>query len=212
MAWDDEDDDNWIGDLHSEWAEAVLARRDDLYGEVVNDFTAERLRTYYIDNPRVTTASEWALGEARTLLAAHPSAALVHAAAAAEVGLKTALLRPIVNGLVHDESIAPLVASLIPDQRNDKFRDALLGILRLCGGVDLRTFRRAGSVQSLWKELEDIQAIRNRVIHRAEQASPDEAALAVDVAAAVIQQVFPSVVTHLGLHFHGNLEICGQRH
>jgi hypothetical protein len=213
MSWDDEDQsDEWLGELYSEWAHAVLAGRDDLYGEVISHFAADRLRSYYIDNPRVADAPAWALMEARTLLTTHASAALVHAAAAAEVCLKAALLRPIIHGLVHDESAAAMVASLIPEQRNDKFRDALLAILRQCGSVDLRTAHRGGARKSLWQELEDVQKTRNDVVHRAEQAPPEDAILAVEVAAYIVEHVFPVVVQNLGLHFHGNLEVCGRRH
>jgi hypothetical protein len=106
---DDYDDyarEEWISSLYSDFAKDVLARHDDLYGEVINQFTSERLQSYYVENPRVIGRALWSLGEARSLLATHPSAALVLAVTAAEVGLKSGLLKPILHGLVHDDVMA----------------------------------------------------------------------------------------------------------
>ena len=66
--------------LYSEFARDVLeGRNDDLFVEVINKFTSERLKSYYLDNPRVAERPLWALDEARALLRSHSEAALVFA-------------------------------------------------------------------------------------------------------------------------------------
>lgn len=131
---------------------------------------------------------------------------------ATEVGLKSTLLKPILHGLVHMETVAAMIADLVPDQRNDKFKDVLCTILRECGGVDLQSHTRVGTTRRLWDEITEIQRVRNRVIHRAEQASAEEALTAVQIAAVVVEQLFPAVVNKLGLHIHERLEVCGKEH
>ena len=51
---DDESDyqrEEMIDSLYSEFAQDVLAGRDDLYGEIIERFAAERLQSYYIQHP-----------------------------------------------------------------------------------------------------------------------------------------------------------------
>lgn len=212
---DDENDiarDEFIGELYSDFARDVLAGRDELYGQVVEQFATERLQAYYIDNPNIAEPGLSALDEARALLAAHCSAALVFGVAATEVGLKATLLKPILHGLVHEEPLGALIAELIPDQRNDKFRNLLFGILNEFAGIDLRSFKRAGHAQTLWEEIASVQGLRNAVVHRGEQVAGAEAERAIDIATFVLNDVFPSVITKVGLHTHGRLQVCAIRH
>ena len=210
--WHDIAQDEFIGELYSDFARDVLAGRDELYGEVVNQFTSERLQSFYVDNPKIAEPALWALSEARALLADHVAAALVMGVVATEVGLKATLLKPILHGLIHEESLAGFVVELVPDQRNDKFRDLLFAILSEYGGIDLRTFKRAGLAQTLWEEIVNVQKVRNALIHRAEQVATQDAQKAIDIASAVVNDLFPGVIAKLGLHTHGQLEVCGRKH
>jgi hypothetical protein len=212
---DDENDiarDEFISELYSEFARDVLAGQDDLYGQIVDQFTTERLQAYYIDHPDIVEPGLSALDEARVLLQGHPSAALVFAVAATEVGLKSSLLKPILHGLVHQEALGPLIAELIPEQRNDKFRSVLFGILNEFAGVDLRSYKRAGHAQTLWEEIGSVQDLRNGVVHRGDHGTVADAEQAVGIAAFVLNELFPAVIDKVGLHTHGRLQVCAIRH
>ena len=111
--------------VYADFAKDVLAGKDDLYGEVVNKFTSERLVSFYLENPRIADPAVSALAEADALLGAHPAASLVFAAAAAEVALKSTLLKPILHGLIDDEGLAGFVVELVPEQRNERFKAIL---------------------------------------------------------------------------------------
>jgi hypothetical protein len=52
------------------------------------------------------------LEEAKKFLPHHDTAAFIFAYIAAEVGLTSALLKPIVHGLVHSETAAALITKL----------------------------------------------------------------------------------------------------
>ena len=196
-----------IDSLYSDFAADVLAGRDDLYGEIVDQFARERLQSYYVQNPSVALPARWALGQARVLLDDHPEASLVFAVTAAEVGLKSGLLKPILHGLVHDEAFAALIANLMPRQRNDQFRDLLFAILRTYGGVDLASFVRQGASVTLWAEMEWDQQQRNRVLHAAQRVEVQHAQLAFDVAVTVVEKLFPTVISTLGLKMDGPLVV-----
>jgi hypothetical protein len=60
-------------------------------------------------------------------------------------------------------------------------------------------------------ELSTVRRKRNRVFHQADTASPEEAQLAVNVAAAILEEFFPAVVAKLGLHLHGS-KVCAALH
>ena len=205
---DDEHDyqyDDMISSLYSDFAQDVLAGRDDLYGEIVTQFTMDRLQSYYIQNPQVAVRARWALDQARSLLPDHPEASLVFAAAAVEVGLKSGLLKPILHGLVHDEGMAAIIADLIPQQRNRQFRELLFGILTNYGGVDITAHKRDGINKTLWEEMSEVQERRNRVAHRAESVDVAEATLAVEIGGIIVETLFPAVIGNLGLKTDDNL-------
>lgn len=205
--------DEFISDLYSDFANEVLAGRDaDLFYGVVERFASERLQSFYLDNPDVAKAALWALGEARSLLGAHPSAALVFAVAAMEVGLKAMLLKPILYGLVHAEFAGALIAELATE-RQDRSKGLVFAILAEYGGIDLKTYRRPGAPKTLWEEMADVQKARNSVVHRAEAAAVADATLATELASHVVETLFPAVISKLGLHTHGvALQVCGTKH
>jgi hypothetical protein len=205
--------DEWISRLYSEFAQDVLAGRDDLFGEVVDQFAQERLQSFYVDHPDVAEPALWALNESRALMADHPSAALAMAVTSIEVGLKTTLLKPILHGLVHAEFAGALVADLALDHRQDRFQKLVFAILKDYGRIDLATYKRSGSEKTLWEEIADAQKQRNVVVHRGLQAPDGAAARAADVAAHILEGVFPGVLGALSLHTHGTqLRVCAQRH
>jgi len=189
------DDDQWA---EEEWLE-------ELYSEHIAEFTLERLQSFYTDNPSVAQAPLRALGEAREMFAqGYHSAALVFAYIATEVGIKTALFKPIVYGLVHSDSTAEMVASLAVGRSIDRFRGLLFQILVDYGGIDLRAFTRPGSSRVLWQEIRNLIDLRNRVIHRAETVTEAQAEDAIAIASCVLDDIFPNVIQRLDLQLHND--------
>lgn len=197
-------------ELYEEFARDLLSGKDHLYDEVVEQFTADRLQLFYRANRTVAEHAFCALEEARALLAMHPSAALVFAVVAIEVGLKTTLLKPILPGLVNIDSAAVLVTRLVPNQHNDDFKKLLFGILKEVGGVDLLEFKRPGWSDTLWQEILIARHQRNSVIHEARQTSRPEAEHAIEIASAVLEELFPRVVVALGLKTDHRLRILDE--
>ena len=90
----------------------------------------------------------------------------------------------------------------------DRFRNLLFRLLLDHAGLDFRQFKRQGAQNTLWAEIERLQKIRNRIIHRAEDTTSIEAELSISVAQAVLDEIFPAVVAGLGLHVHEGVRVC----
>ena len=198
MSYEDYAYDQYISDLYEEHSK-----------EAVEEFTGERLSSYYSQNKLLAKPAFDFLSEAKKQNELNPTVGLLFAVIAMEVGLKATLLKPIVHGLVHDESAASLITDLtISYTGMDRYRTLLLHILKEHGSVDLNTFKRAESSKTLWEELKEVQKIRNSIMHRADKASQESADLALDVASEILEKIFPEVVTRMGFHLHDGYRIC----
>lgn len=177
--------------------------------EAIEEFTSDRLKSYFLDNELLAKRAVEALSNARNLITLNPTAGFMFATIAMEVGLKSTLLQPIVYGLVHAESVAALITDLTVSHTGmDRYRKLLLQVLQEHGGVDLDAFKRSGSNIVLWEEIKNVQRIRNPVMHRGELASKEHAELALGVASEILEAIFPSVVNKMGLHLHDGFRIC----
>jgi hypothetical protein len=197
------------------WEEAKYEEAmEDLYAEhreqAIEEFKDERLQSYYKDHPNVAEAPLRSLTLARQLISQSPTAAFIFAAIAVEVGLKEALLKPVVHGLVNSESIAELIAEMVVGSTKFKqFRDLLFHVLSEYGGIDLAQYRRPGALKPLWEEIQEVQKQRNRIMHRADNVEDEESQKGLSVASAVLEELFPSLIDKLGLHLHEGWRVCG---
>jgi hypothetical protein len=177
--------------------------------EAIEEFTAERLQSYFIDNKLLAESATNALSEARNLLHLNATAGFIFGAIAMEVGLKTTLLKPIVHGLVHAESVAALITELTISQPSmGRYSKLLFQILEKHGGIDLNSYKRVGFKETLWEEINEVQRKRNSIMHRAETVSKEGAELAIGVASEILEKLFPTVIAKIGLHLHDGFRIC----
>jgi len=193
----------------AEYEEFMVRLYEEHRGQAIEEFTAELLQSYYRSNELLAKPAFIALVEARNLMKTSITAAFVFSAIAMEVALKESLLKPIVHGLVHAASVASLVTDLVMGHRSmDRYKDLLLQILREHGGVDLLSYKRSGSGKNIWDEIKTVQTKRNHIVHAAQVASEEETSLALSVASTIVETLFPSVITKMGLHLHDGYRIC----
>jgi hypothetical protein len=199
MSYDEND-----ARLDAEWEAASKALYPEHAERAVEEFTAARLQSFYIENRDVARPAFEALDEARALLPDHPAAALVFAATALELGLKMVVLKPITYGLIHDEALADEVANALLSLRPPlvRLRSVCVKILCQHAGVDLSTHRRANASQPLWSEMERLQEFRNGFLHNGRHAASEEASTAVDVAQEFLETVLPMLFARLSTPFH----------
>jgi hypothetical protein len=201
-------------DLGWEAAEEEGLRRmyEELAPHAINEFTAERLKSYYLANRKLAQPAHEALSFARSLATPFPRAAVVFGATTIEVTLKRVLLKPLIYGLVHNDALAEFIASLSIKHNGglDPFKDLLENILQQFAEIELETFKRDGSGVPIIKEMKDIQESRNKIIHSAATEFDGLAPLAIDVASTFLNIIFPRLLVRLGLRVDGFLTIRAQ--
>ena len=163
----------------------------------------------YLENRFIAKAAIDSLARSKILISINTTASFIFSVIAIEVGLKSILLKPIVFGLVHTESVAELIANLsISHTGMNRYRDLLLHVLKEHGGINFDSYKRRNSNKILWEEIQKLQKIRNKVIHRADTVEEGSANLALDVASEILEMIFPSVMEKMGLHIHDGFRIC----
>lgn len=181
--------DRFIEELYSEHKE-----------QAIDEFVAERLRSYYLANPNLAVPALRLHKEGTTVEETSPSTALICFASATELAIKSVLLKPVVFGLVHSEPLAELVADLAVKQVGiGRFRNLLLGVLEEYGGIDLSAFHIEGHSKTLWQEMREIQDIRNAIVHRGDFPDFAKTDLAKEVSTMIIGNFLVSVIDSLGL-------------
>jgi hypothetical protein len=179
------------------------------YEQAVKEFTSERLQSYYLADPKLAVSAFESLDYARSLMPLFPRAALVFAATATELAVKTVLLKPIIFGLVHTEELASFIAEMTTKQMGiDRFQGLLAEILSQFGGVELKTLTRENSSTTLWQEIKEVQETRNAVVHRGETANEAKTKLAISVSETLLNEIFPNVLRNLELHLDDSMSIC----
>ena len=187
---------DYLGEQHDvaeEWAERER--------EIVESFTQERLKSFYLDNPDVAEKAQKALSDSRRLLAdGHPEAALVFAGTAIELGYKTALLRPMVSGLVHNETLADMIMGLTTEHTGlERFSKLLTAILAEFAAVDLKGFVRRGSDRKFWDEMTQVASERNSIVHKGNAVGEGAANVAIEVAETLLDVLLPKVLRSIDL-------------
>jgi hypothetical protein len=142
------------------------------------------------------------------LIGGHRIAALLFATSAVEITIKHLLVKPMLNGLVHNETVADLVMGLAPRETgSEAFKTLLFGVLNKVAGVDLATHRRNGSNRTVWDEWKQLQKERNNLIHDGTAPSAETLAFFDSVATEFLNVIFPRVLQNLGLEVTGYLMI-----
>lgn len=93
MTWDEVMYDEAMSDLYEENKKRAI-----------QEFTVERLQSYYLEYPGIAIPAFKALEKAQQLIASYPTASFIFSAISIEVGIKATLLKPVVYGLIHSES------------------------------------------------------------------------------------------------------------
>ncbi len=172
------------------YGEMVQQILEDHRDEIIDEFVSERMASYYKQHPDLLEPAVAVLDEARKLKGASDAACLVFAQAAIEIALRDVVLKPVVFGMVHEENTGSLIAELVVGNR--QFKKLLFSVLEDYG-LDLKTAKRKDSSKSVWEEIEDIQKLRNRILHRGELVSERDALLALKISEFIIEKLFPNL-------------------
>jgi hypothetical protein len=205
-AYLDEIGRQWARDNAGELAKEAF---EENYQQAIDEFTSERLQSYYLKEPELAVPALNSLSYAKELLHPFHKAALLFAVTATELTIKNVLLKPIISGLVHTEDLATFIADLTTTHTGmSRFHKLLTGILAQYGGVELKTFKRHGSNHTLWQEISAVQEVRNAVVHGGGNSELTTTVLSISVAETLLGEIFPRILKNLGLHLHKPIIIC----
>ena len=195
--------------MSMDWEEA---RREAAYDEMVDEilrdhkvdiierFQEDRLASFFRSNPQIAAPAEQFQRQAEQLVGTSNSAALVLAFAAAEFFIKNVFLKPVVSGLIHNENVDDLVASIVV--RSGGFQRLLFEILATYG-ADIRQIPLADAPgRTLEDEFNRLRPIRDKVVHRCEEASEHDARITIKLVTTLHHEVFPTLLNGLGIAGH----------
>ena len=169
--------------------------------QAIDEFTTERLQSYYIAHPEVMRPAVDAIKEGRKLQdSGHSAAAVVFFVTAIEILLKATLLKPVVHGLVHSEGLAEIIVQQALGQSGfDRYTKLLAKLFNELVGIDITTISRPSVTKSLLNECTAQQTLRNKIIHQGATATADQADNARLVAVAVYELVVKPMLDRVGL-------------
>lgn len=120
----------------------------------------------------------------------------------------------MVYGLVHSDSVAPLVADIIESTRSVyKFKALLITIVSEFSQIDLNANSAELNNQSLWGFVDAVRKQRNSVLHADgfSKVSKEDAETAITASGLLLDTVLPKVLAGIGLYLHA-ADLCGDLH
>ncbi len=186
--------------------EAMSEYYEELYltefkERAIDEFTEERLRSYYVEHPELITNALTALKEAKQVESTSPTSSVLLAAISIELGFKIGILKPIVFGFVHSEAAAEAISNMTIKQTGiDRFKNLLITLLNDISSIDISKFTRNGVTKSLWDERNEIQKLRNDISHQGKLCSPTESNFAIAVAESILSELLPKILESISLN------------
>jgi hypothetical protein len=173
----------------------------DHKAQAISEFTAERLRSFYVSNPRVMRPAVDALQEGKFLYEANRhSAAVVFFVTAIELLLKATVLKPVVHGLIHNEGLANIVVQHALCQTGfERYEKLLSQLYSELAGIELKSIERIESKEKLLVECKSLQELRNKIIHQGATCGEEQAKLGHLVSVAVYELIVAPMLFKLGL-------------
>ena len=177
----------------------------DLYPEhkeqAIEEFTEEKLKSYYQQNPDVmrpavdaTQEGDWQLEQKRY------SPALVFYVTAIELLLKATLLRPVLYGLIHNEGLAEIMTNYLLSQTGvERYENLLAQLFNHLANIDVKQITREGARDTLFVECRKLQKIRNNIIHKGDFCTETDAEKGKLVSVAVFEEIARPLLFSIGL-------------
>ena len=167
--------------------------------QAIDEFIEERMHSYYLKNPNIIQAPIDSYLHANDLLDISPRCALVMYTTTIELFLKSVLLKPVLFGMINNENIAELIVNYSVRQAGFDRHKKLLNSLCLCvANIELSDIKGT-SGKPILDEAEEIQKVRNRVLHQGHKASVDDMEKAKNIASRIFKDVVQPVLHNMNL-------------
>jgi hypothetical protein len=167
--------------------------------QAIDEFIEERMQSFFLKNPHIIEAPMVSYRHANNLVQVSPRSALVMYTTAIELFLKVVLLKPVLYGMVHNENVAELIISSTIGQTGfSRYNKLLSGLCLHAANIELSNIRGING-KSILSEAEEVQRIRNKVVHQGYVCTVNEMGLAKNIASLILTKVVEPVLNNLNL-------------
>ena len=195
MSWNE--DDQYYYEQEAAKDEFI----EEISHQAISEFSNDRLRSFYEQNPDVMRPAIDALQEGKKLYDLNRySASLVFSMTCIELLLKATILKPIVSGVVHHEALAAIIVKHALGQTGfDRYKELLETLISTFTNLELKNISRDEQSSKLFNECKELQDIRNGIIHRGEVCTEGDAEKALRVSVAVYTLIVVPIIEALNL-------------
>lgn len=185
--------------MNEPWEYEREAAMEEFLQEELRRIAEEPVFLYLANNgDAIETRVKRCLNQANTLIdSGHHGAALVRAAAGIEVTIRFFLARPLVQGAFLSDDWAELLSQKVLNGRTAEDRELLPAILRNWK-IDITSVKLQDGSQ-VWENIvKKVWPHRNNYVHRADDASLEDALLAIECLIALLARVVDPLAQRLG--------------
>jgi hypothetical protein len=191
-------------DEHDAAMDAFYERMsDELYPEhkeqAIDEFIEERMHSFYLKNSNIIQPPIDCYHHANELMDVSTSCALIMYTTAIELFLKSVLLKPVLYGMIHNEHIANMIVDISTNQTGFSRYSKLLSALCLFAAGTKLSDIEGMTKKPILIEAEEVQRIRNRVIHQGYVATSNEMKMAKNNAHLILLDVVEPVLNNMNL-------------
>jgi hypothetical protein len=197
----DDKHDAAMDDFYDRMSEELFPEHKEI---AIEQFIEERMQSYFLKNPNIIHPAIESSNHAGNLLQISPSSALVMYTTAIELYLKAVLLKPVLYGMVHNENIAGLIVdSSIGQSGFTRYNKLLTALCLHAAQIDLSSIKGMQN-KSILKEAEEVQSVRNKVVHQGYRVTEVELGQAKNIAYLMLTEVVEPVLNNLELVIASN--------
>jgi len=199
MSYDEHD--AAMDDFYDRISEELFPEHKEI---AIEEFIEERMQSYFLKNSNIIAPAIECSNHANELMEASPQCALVMYTTAIELFLKSVLLKPDLFGMVHNENIAGLIVdSSVGQSCFSRYNKLLTALCIHAANIDLASIKGMQN-KPILKEAEQIQTIRNKVVHQGYKATTEEMGKAKNIAYLMLTEVVEPVLNNLDLVITNN--------
>ncbi|EHV5555058.1 hypothetical protein K0W35_001688 [Vibrio parahaemolyticus] len=177
---------------------------DDKYSRA---YSADLIQRYYLNNSLIANNLQDTLKSIMKIHTLDPMSTLILAMTSLEVLTKNIILRPFLNGMLHNSELADMLAKQVLTQNGlDRFNNLVFWIFDQflefddCSAKDI-SFQN--TKQTIWQARANLQKIRNAAIHQAKVCTIEDAEQAINL--FIVFDIYTSQLLEvLGLKYKTN--------
>lgn len=199
MSYDEHD--AAMDDFYDRISEELFPEHKEI---AIEQFIEERMQSYFLTNPNIIDIPMKCSNRAGKIMKVSPSCSLVMFTTAIELYLKSVLLKPVLYGMVHNEKIANIIVESSTNQPGfSRYNKLLSALCQHAAGINLSSIPGMRE-RPILNEAEDIQKIRNKVVHQGYEVTEKEFGHSKNIAHLILTEVVEPVLNKLELVISSN--------